>query len=90
MADQELRKLLEQLHSEIENIQSVDDQSQDILRDLGADINKLLERSGGSQVELHPSMVKRLEETIVDFENTNPALSTLIIKILDTLGGAGI
>jgi hypothetical protein len=90
MADQELRKLLEQLHGEIENIQSVDDQSQDILRDLGADINRLLERSESSQVQLHPSMVKRLEDTIVDFEITNPALSTLIIKILDTLGGAGI
>jgi hypothetical protein len=90
MADQELRKLLEQLHSEIENAQSIDEQSEKILRDLGADIQGLLERSESSRVQLHPTMVTRLEEAIVNFEATNPALTTTILKILDILSGAGI
>ena len=90
MADQELRKLLEQLHSEIENTQNVDEKSQEILRDLGADIRGLLERSETSQVQLHPTLVTRLEEAIDDFEVTYPALTTTISKILDILSGAGI
>ena len=90
MDNQKLRKLLEQLHSELENTQSVDEQSQEILRDLGTDIRGLLERSESSQVELHPTLVKRLEETIDNFEVTYPALTTTISKILDVLSGAGI
>jgi len=90
MADEELRKLLEQLHSEIENTQSVDEKNQEILRDLGVDIRGLLDRSESSPVELHPNMVNRLEETIVNFEAINPSLTTTIIKILDILSGAGI
>jgi hypothetical protein len=90
MADQELRKLLEQLHSEIENSKTIDENSRELLRDLGADIGELLERSEGSHVQIRPPMVQSLEEAIVNLEVTHPALTTMISKILDTLSSAGI
>lgn len=45
MDNQELRKLLSQLHDEIKNTQAVDEKGSELLRDLEADISALLERS---------------------------------------------
>jgi hypothetical protein len=90
MVDQELRKLLEQIHHEIENTETVDDQSQELLRDLGKDIGKLLDRSEASRIQLQPSFIKKLEDSIDYFEITHPVLTAMITKVLDTLGGAGI
>jgi hypothetical protein len=61
MADQDSRKLLQQLHDEINNLQSVDDKSSDLLRDIDGDIRSLLERSGEHPMEVHPSIIGRME-----------------------------
>jgi hypothetical protein len=45
MNDQEIRKLLEQLHGEIDNIDTIDEKGRELLRDLGNDIDELLARS---------------------------------------------
>ena len=45
MENEELRKLLQQLHDEIEKTQTVDEKGTEILSDLDGDIRALLERS---------------------------------------------
>ena len=90
MADQGLRELLEQLHSEIERTESVDEKGQELLRHLGTDIRELLDRSEDKQIQLRPKTVKNLEDTIDYLEITHPALTTLVAKILETLSGAGV
>jgi hypothetical protein len=90
MVDQELNELLEQLHSEIENTQTVDEKGQELLRDIGTDIRELLERSEGSRIQVHPSTIQRLEDTIDYLEITHPTLTTILSRVLDTLGGAGV
>jgi hypothetical protein len=90
MENQDLRKLLVQLHDEIGNTQAVDKKGTELLRDLEADINALLERSGEEPVQLHEGNVLNLEDTLSHFEVTHPDLTALISKILEALSNSGI
>ena len=90
MDDQELRELLERLHHDIGQTQSLDDAEKALLRDLRADIGELLERSEGDRLSPHPTIVQRLETTIDQVEATHPALNTMLTKLLTILSNAGI
>jgi hypothetical protein len=90
MDNKELQNLLQQLENEIKNTQSVDDKGRMLLNDLEEDIRKLLERSGESLVQLHPSLVQRLKDSLNHFEVTHPELTALISRLLDSLSNAGI
>lgn len=88
MKDQELHKLLEELHAEIENTRHVDDDEQELLRDLGNHINKLLALQGHETVR--PNTIRQLEVTIDALEVNHPTLTSLLAKLLATLSNAGI
>ena len=90
MDNKELRKLLDQLHDEIKNTRAVDEKGSELLRDLEGDIRTLLERSEENPIQLHPSIVQRLEGALNHFETTHPDLTMLISKMLDSLSNAGI
>jgi hypothetical protein len=90
MDDKELRKLLNQLHDEINRTQTVDEKGSGLLRDLDDDIRALLDRSEENPMQLHPSFVQRLEGTLLHFEVSHPSLTTLISRLLDSLSSAGI
>jgi len=90
MDNEELRKLLQQLHDEIKNTQTVDEKGSELLRDLEGDLRALLERSEENPVQLHPSMVQRMEGALNHFEATHSDLTMLISKLLDSLSNAGI
>lgn len=90
MDNQELRKLLSQLHDEIKNTQAVDEKGSELLRDLEADISALLERSEENPVQLHPASTQTLENALSHFEVTQPGLTMLISKLLESLSNAGI
>ena len=90
MDNNELRTLLHQLHDEIENTLTVDETGSELLRDLEGDISALLERSGENPVQVHPSIVQRLESALSHFEVTYPDLTTVISKLVDSLSHAGI
>jgi hemerythrin-like domain-containing protein len=84
------RNLLHQLNNEIKSTQVEDEKGRELLRDLEKDIHALLERSEGNPVELHPSIVQRLENTLDHFEVTHPDLTAMISKVLSALSTAGI
>jgi hypothetical protein len=90
MDEQELRKLLEQLHNEIEHTESVDDKGRDLLRDLGGDIRDLLARSGQENIDARPTLLTRLEESISYLEVTHPTLTNTLSKLMESLSNAGI
>ena len=83
-------ELLQQLHDEISNTQSIDEKGKELLRDLDGDIHALLERSDEHSTQEHPSIIQNLESTLSHFEATHPELTTLVSKLLDTLSNAGI
>ena len=51
MSDENLRKMLEQLHDELERTESVDETGDELLRHLNEDIRSLLQRSGRAEVQ---------------------------------------
>lgn len=84
MNNQELEKLLEKLHAEVDGIDSVDEKSRQLLRDLEKDINELLDRSDTS------SITERLSDAIKQFEVSYPALTSMLSEISNILSNAGI
>jgi hypothetical protein len=90
MNDQDFRKLLEQLHHEIEQTKTVDAHGRELLRDLNSDIRELLERTEKSPIQSRPVTVQRLEDSISHLEATHPNLTTLLSKLLATLSNSGI
>jgi hypothetical protein len=90
MDDPKLREQLVQLQAEIRQSRSVDEEGKALLRDLDADIHDLLARSEGEAVDVQPSTVDRLQDSLTYFEVSHPSLTALIAKLLETLSNAGI
>ena len=88
MNNQEIDDLLAKLHKEIEEIQSVDERGQELLRDLSSDIRDLLRRTEGKKAA--PSMLDRLEASIDYFEVTHPELTSALSSLFSILSNAGI
>ena len=90
MTDQNnLRELLEKLHSELERIDTTDEQGQKMLRHLDADIRTLLKRSD-SKIETDETMLERLQESIDHFETTYPRLTMMLSQMMRILSNAGV
>ena len=90
MDDQELRKLLERVHDEIEHTPTIDEKGQQLLADLESDIRALLDRSKDRQEQPRLSTVHRIEDTIDHLEATHPTLTTMLSELLATLTNTGI
>jgi len=90
MDNNNLQKLLEQLHDEINNTKMVDDKGSELLKDLEEDIRSLLIRTKDHYEDLNPSIIHRLQDSIYHFQVDHPTLTNIISEILETLSGAGI
>ena len=90
MSDENLRKLLEQLHDELERTKSVDERGNELLRHLNADIRDLLQRSEEGQELSDDSMLERLQDSIDHFEDTHPTLTLTLSEMMRILSNAGI
>ena len=89
MTDNKLSNLLEQLHTELDSTEALDDKGRELLRDLNADIQELLKRSEDAGSE-DDSLLERWQESIDHFEVTHPTLTTALSQILNVLNNAGI
>jgi hypothetical protein len=90
MDDQELHKLIEELHAEIQNTRTVDEKGQELLVHLESDIRRLLAQNGELAAPVHPSTLRRMEESLDHFEVTHPTLTIMLSKLLEALSTAGI
>lgn len=89
MTDEKLSKLLEQLHTELDSTEAVDEKGRELLRALNADIEELLDRSAGGQTE-NDSLLERWQDAIDHFEVTHPALTSALAQLMTALNNAGI
>ena len=88
MNNSELVELLEKLHKEIEGTQSVDEQGQELLRELSADIQELL--GSTEEKKAASSILERMETSIDHFEVTHPELTSALSSLFNILSNAGI
>jgi hypothetical protein len=90
MREQHLRQMLEQLHTELQRADTIDDRSRELLRRVLGDIEDLLERKqkpGGTQLE---SIIERLRGAVRAFETTHPRLTDAIGGVADALARIGL
>lgn len=90
MNDPELCKLLEQLHTEIEQTETVDEKELALLRELGADIRELLKRCEGEEMQDQSPAARSWEEAIDSLAVNHPTLTAMISNISTILSNAGI
>ena len=88
MSDKKLTKLLEELHITLDATEAVDEKGRELLRALNGDIQELLERSEPGDSD--DSLLERMRETISHFENTHPAFTSTLSRLLTALSTAGI
>ena len=89
MTDQNLRELLEKLHTELEHTEATDESGRELLRHLDTDIRSLLKRAG-EEVETDESMLERWQDSIDRFEVTYPRLTMMLSEMMTILSNAGI
>ncbi len=88
MEQKKLDDLLNQLHKEIEGIESVDEKGRELLRELSLDIERLLKRTESPQHS--EPILKRLERAVQHFEISHPDLTAALANLSAILSNAGI
>jgi hypothetical protein len=91
MKTKHLHETLQQLHEELASTESVDPQSEKLLRELLADISALLATSGtASTDDGHTGYAARLTDASKRFENDHPGLVAAIGRVADALSRSGV
>jgi len=90
MNKQDLRTRLEQLHGELQQIESVDEGEQQLLQTLMNDIKKLIEAGEGDQNQVPDGLGERLKEGVELFEASHPRATMLMGQAIDALAKMGI
>jgi hypothetical protein len=89
--NQNLRELLERLHNELEQTDSIDEDGTELLRHLASDIRRRLEQTGTKRApEPDDPILERLQGTIDHFEATHPSLTLTLSEMMTILSNAGI
>ncbi len=86
----QLGQALKQLHSELEQTQSLDDETRDSLRHLVSDIQRLLQESGQPTAHRSQSLNERLNEALLQLEVSHPHLALNVERVLDAFNEMGI
>lgn len=90
MSNEDLRKLLEELHEELERTESVDEKGNELLGHLNEHIRALRERSGQVEGQADESMLEQWQDAIDHFEVTHPRLTMMLSQMMTVLSNAGI
>jgi hypothetical protein len=89
MVKQQLHTRLEQLHIELQQIESVDESEQQLLQTLMSDIKKLTE-AGEDDDTVPDRLGEGLKEGIELFEASHPRATMLMGQVIDALAKMGI
>jgi hypothetical protein len=88
-----LRQKLEELHQAVHGAARVDPAARELLREILADIETLLERSErgvAGEERQGETLIERLREAVDRFEETHPTLTEAAGRVIDQLARMGI
>ena len=88
--EQRLRELLEELHGELEQDQSVGDEPRDLLQTVMGDIRERLDRGVDEASDWPTSLGDRLRESPEHFGESHPTMTKTVGRVLDALSNMGI
>jgi len=90
MDKQQLQERLEELHLELQQIDSVDDDERQMLQKVIADIDSLLESGKADPDPVYDRLGEGLKEGIERLEASHPRATMLMGQVVDALGKLGI
>lgn len=90
MNKQDLEEKLQQLHTQLEQIELVDENKRSSIEQLMADIEHLLEQEQGPETHKYKRLGERLTESVAQFEATHPTATMLMGQTIDMLVQMGI
>jgi DNA-binding transcriptional ArsR family regulator len=79
-----LKELLEELHTELTKTNDLDPGAAELLRNLRADIEALLEETPDEPH--HQSVADRLSEAVEKFEESHPSLTLHLTRLSEAIG----
>jgi hypothetical protein len=89
MNRQHLQDSLQKLHSELQQIDSIDVNERRLLQSLISDINELID-AGGKTDSGTEQLTERLRDGITLFEASHPQATLLMGQVIDALAKLGI
>ena len=90
MDKQNLHDRIEQLHRELQEIESIDQSERQTLDQLIADIRKLQEQSEGHTPLEYSRLRDRLKESVARLEASHPTVTLVMGRVIDQLAKMGI
>jgi predicted translin family RNA/ssDNA-binding protein len=90
LPQEDLHQELARLQRELENTDSADERSVQLLRELKEDIQDILDRSTSTTAGDKPDLFDRLQESIERFEATHPGLTNSAHSVMALLSNMGI
>jgi Domain of unknown function (DUF4404) len=91
MDKQQLHKLLEQLHAELSQAETVAGDELELLKNLKSDVQSILERAEGeTSPQQYSSLGTNLQGSIRQFEITHPTLTWVMGEVLEILSRSGV
>lgn len=90
MDKQQLHNRLEELHNELKQIESVDEDERQLLQKLMDDITKLREAQESDQHHVYDPLGEGLREGIERLEASHPRATMLMGQVIDALAKIGI
>ena len=90
MHDDQLKQTLTRLHEELSRSKALDADTRALLEHVMQDIGSLLETSSQESRHEPHSLVERLRQAAADFEESHPALTSVVGEVADVLRRMGI
>ncbi|AFY99488.1 DUF4404 family protein [Calothrix sp. PCC 6303] len=90
MNRQNLDNKLQELHSQLQDIELVDENKRQSLEKLMVDIQELLEQEEEEEAHKYKRLGEGLRESVVQFEATHPTAAMLMGQTIDMLVQMGI
>ncbi len=92
MAGKQLREMLEKLHAQLKNADTVDEASQDLLRTVEDDIHNLLKHPDEElpRKKHHHTLKERLDEASREMDSKHPKIADTMRHIINTMNNLGI
>ena len=90
MDKEQLRQMLQQLHTELSQAQSVDADERELLKCLKADVQAILERTDEASAQQYRSLSDQLTDALKQYELSHPRLTWAMEEVLEILSRAGV
>ena len=89
MDKQTLRGRLEELHAELQQVESVDVNERELLQNLASDVQEVLRRED-DRPQHYSGLGARLKEAVAQLEASHPRATLLMREVIDQLAFMGI